>query len=229
MTDSSPTASIRDLFAQLRPGGVVQHRPVENLPGTDAHFFRVYQSWDYAPGRLDWTNKEQAFIGSRRVARDPLSDISVPKLTFDGPVADVVDFYDPNNELSFVSRSLIDLFEELDPGSLEVVETMIEARDGVVEYFAVLPSRVIEAIDVRRTEIVIRDLNLAGEFIPELTCPEGVVFDEAALADIQNFCDLDIGGWYWSATMLLAAEKRGVKGLYAKNISARKKRKFIRL
>jgi hypothetical protein len=189
----------------------------------EERFFQVWQNWDYRPGRIDWLNQRSAgdkpWMGTRETARTPLSTLATPDVRFKGPVRDVVDFYSAGSQVFFVSDRLFRLIEETDPGSLEHIGFELRAKDGAVPFQAVMPLRIVEAIDTQRTTAVVEDQDLAGWWFRTVRFPDGIVFDNDALAGVHSFSDLDAPGWYWSKDLIELAEQHGIRGLFAKSVA----------
>jgi hypothetical protein len=86
-----------------------------------------------------------------------------PWINCDG-YGDVVDFYGTGTRAYFISDDLFRLIEDVDPGSLEHVGFKVRAKDAELPFHAIMPSRIVEAIDTRRTTVAIKDEDYAGWF-----------------------------------------------------------------
>lgn len=192
-------------------------------PGEE-RYFRVWQNWDYRPGRLEWLNgrdgPDAPWLGTRRKARIPVSTLPQPDVKFKGPSKQVVDFFSTGSHAFFISDKLFRLIEKMDPGSLEHLPFELRAKDGALPFHAVMPRRALEAIDTRRTTVMIEDEPLATVFWRTVTFPEGVVFDNEALQGVASFSDVDALGWYWSKDLIAEAKSQGIRGLYADSVAA---------
>ena len=201
-------------------------------PGEE-RFFKVWQNWDYRPGRLTWVNGQLGELsprfGTRDTRRRALSAIPLPEVNFKGPSKQVVDFYSTGSQAFFISDKLFKLIESLDPGSLEHLEFKVRAKDGEMPFHAVMPIRVLEAIDPRRTTVRIEDEDLAGWYLRHTRFPEGIVFDNDVLRDVTTFSDMDAPGWYWSKELIEEAKSIGIRGLYADSQSRLTSREVARL
>jgi hypothetical protein len=126
-----------------------------------------------------------------------------------------VDFYSTGSHAFFISDKLFRLIESLDRGSLEHIEFGLRAKDGTLPFHAVMPLRVLEAIDPRRTTVRVEDEDLAGWYFRNVRFPEGIVFNNDALQGAATFSDIDAPGWYWSTELIAAAKSQNIRGLYA--------------
>ena len=126
-----------------------------------------------------------------------------------------MDLYSTSSDAFFISDKLFRLIEGMDPGSLEHIEFELRAKDGVLPFHAVMPSRVLEAIDTRRTTVRIEDEKLGGRYFRKVRFPEGIVFDNDVLQGVSSFSDLDSLGWYWSKDLIAEAKSQGIRGISA--------------
>jgi hypothetical protein len=218
---------------QVPAGGAHRFERSISDPGEE-RFFRVWQNWEYRPGRLEWLNGRDGldapWFGTRKKARIPVSTLPPPDAKFKGPSKQVVDFYSTGCDAFFISDKLFRLIEEMDPGSLEHVPFELRAADGLLPFQAVMPFRCLEAIDPCRTTVLIRDEPLSNNrFSRKVEFPEGIVFDNAVLEGVASFSDIDSAGWYWSKELLTEAKARGIRGLYADSIASEDRREVARL
>lgn len=201
-------------------------------PGEE-RYFQVWQSWDYGPGRLTWRNQPSMMDapspGSRRNARIPASGMVPPEIDFAGPASQVVDFYSTGTHAFLISDKLFRLIEAEDAGSLDHLAFDLVAQDGTLPFHAVMPSRLLDAVDPRRTTVQVRDEKLAEFFFRKVDFPEGVVFDNERLTGIASFSDLDVSGWFWSAGLIAAAKAHGIRGLYTRSVASPDGREVDRL
>jgi hypothetical protein len=200
-------------------------------PGEE-RFFQVWQNWDYRPGRLEWRNypgEDKPCLAARNLRARSVTTIPAPDTIFKGPSSHVVDFYGTGSGAFFISDSLLRLIEEVDPGSLERVDFRLRAKDGELPFHAVMPRRIVEAIDTRRTTVAIKDEDYAGWYFRTVRFPEGIFFDDEALRGAASFSDFDAPGWYWSKELLDLAARRGIRGLYARSVASPNGREVVRL
>jgi hypothetical protein len=199
----------------------------------EEHYFRVWQNWDYYPGRLHWLNNPSyeyaPWLGTRNTKRRSLTVMPLPDLVFKGPLKQVVDFYGTGNHAFFISGALFRLIEKIDPGSLEQIEIIIRAKDAELPFHAVMPKRVLEAVDPRRTSVLIEDQDLAGQYFRYVRFPDGITFDNTALEGVATFSDIDAGGWYWSKELIDLAKERGIRGFKAQSVTPKRPRTVARL
>ena len=175
------------------------------------------QNWDYFPERKEWLNypapSDEPWLGTRHKPRIPVSTLARPNVRFKGPSEQVVDLYSTSSDAFFISGKLFRLIAEMDPGSLEHLGFELRAKDGVLPFHAVMPSRVLEAIDTRRTTVRIEDEKLGSRYFRKVRFPEGIVFDNDVLQGVSSFTDLDAHGWYWSKDLIAEAKSRGIRGV----------------
>ena len=184
------------------------------------------QNWDYEPGRLTWHNQlpgEQApWFGSRNKARIPISVLPPPDLSFEGPAIDIVDFYSTGCHAFFLSDRLVELIEKLDPGSLDHRPTSIKTIEAVIPFRVAMPARNLAAVDTTRTNISIEDKKYATEWIRRVRFPQGIVFRNADLSEIQSLSDRDAFGWYWSRELIDLAKATGVRGVSTTSVLSKR-------
>lgn len=192
-------------------------------PGEE-RFFQVWQNWDYRPGGLSWRNQpsmmDAPWSGCRRTARIPVSRMVPPKVEFEGTASAIVDFYSTGTHAFLISDKLFRLIEAEDPGSLDHLAFDLVAKDGTLPFHAVMPSRLLEAVDPRRTTVHIKDEKLADTFSRRVAFPDGVIFDNERLASVASFSDLDVPGWFWSVDLIGAAQAHGIRGLYTRSVAS---------
>lgn len=210
--------TVEDLLKKV-PEGQTQlfERPLNDV--TEERFFSVHMSSEYGPGRLAWHNKppldSALWYGSRTIPRVPISTAPDPDVTFEGASKDIVDFYSiGGTHVAFISDRLFNLIEEMDPNSLERRPMAIRAKDAIVEFNMVMPSRNLEALDTNRTDILIQYESYGGQWFRTIKFPKGVVFRDHAIFDVHSFSDIDVRGWYWSRELIDAAKASGIRGLY---------------
>lgn len=224
--------TIAEMIEQVPQG----HRQVFGATvreGYQERFFLVRQSWDYDPARLEWRNspglQRSAWAGSRKMARRALTTLPQPDVSFEGRSKDVVDFYSGAVHAFFISDPLFQLIDGIDPGAVEHVPFLLRARDAEVPFHAVMPIRVVEAVDTRRTAVLIMDEGGDGIYFRRVLFPDGIVFDNEALQAAASFSDFDAPGWYWSKELIELAKARGIRGLYAQSVASSPAREAARL
>ena len=225
-------ASLDEMIDSVPPGGYQwfersNYEPYEEL------FFQVWQSWDGRPERMVWTNKPPfgmtPWLGNRAKPRIGLDAVQTPDLRFDGPSSDLVDFYSTGTHAFIVSDRLVQLIETIDPGSVYQVPLAVPTKDGEVQFYAVLPRRVIDALDPRRTTVQVSDTMYGTAFSRSVNFPEGIVLDNDCLKGIASFADTQTLGWYWSRQLIDLAKAEGIRGLYAKSVATYPAREVARL
>lgn len=158
-----------------------------------------------------------------------MSTLARPNVRFKGPSEQVVDLYSTGSHAFFISDKLFRLIEEMDSGSLEHLAFELRAKNGVLPFHAVMPRRVLEAIDTRRTTVRIEDKDLGGWYFRTVHFPEGIVFDNDVLHGVASFTDLDAHGWYWSKDLIAEAKSQGIRGVSADSPASAMRREIERL
>ncbi|WP_146151128.1 imm11 family protein [Allosphingosinicella deserti] len=221
--------TIREMFKGA-PEGQVSTFGMTIPDSGEESYYRVRQSFDYRPARLDWANRPSReaspWNGSRTTTRIPVAILPIPDVRFKGFSKDVVDFYHPDQDVFFISDALFRQIEQVDPASLEHVEFYVQAKDAKLPFHAVMPRRVIEAVDPRRTRVVIKDTSYGFRVVK---FPDGVVFKSNNLQGVASFSDIDAGGWYWSKDLVDIVQSRGVRGCYLQSVASVPPREVARL
>lgn len=216
--------TIEEMIRRVPEGEKRIFEPTRTDP-VEERFFEVRQNWDYSPGRITWHNwpsgQTKPWFGTRIKPRIPVSMLAPPDVTFKGSSKDVVDFYSTGNDAFFLSPRLVELIEDVDPGSLEHVAFSIRAKDAELPFHAVMPRRVIAAIDPQRTVVAVESEDRGGWYLMSVQFPDGIVFDNGTLQDAASFSDIDAPGWYWSKDLIELAKKRGIRGLFAESVFTR--------
>lgn len=223
--------TIREMIEQVPEGQAQTFERSIADPGEE-RYLQVSQNGDYFPERKEWLNYpspgDEPWFGTRAKARISVSTLARPNVRFKGPSDEVVDLYSTGSHAFFISDKLFRLIEEMDPGSLEHLGFELRANDGVLPFHAVMPSRVLEAIDTCRTTVRI-EFNNAGRHSPKVRFPLGIVFNNDLLQGVASFTDLDAHGWYWSKDLIAEAKSQGIRGLYATSPASGTRREVERL
>jgi hypothetical protein len=224
--------TIAEMIKQV-PEGQFQTFEASDVDPVEEHYFQVWQNWEHRPERLYWLNGRSGtsapWFGTRRSPRTPVNTLPPPDVQFKGPAKQVVDSYGTGSHAFFISDKLFQLIEEMDPGSLEHIEFGLRAKDGTLPFHAVMPLRNLEAIDPRRTTVLIKDRRLGDIYWREVEFPDGVVFNNETLRGVSSFSDVDISGWFWSKDLLARAKSQGIRGLYAISKASEKLNEVERL
>ena len=201
--------------------------------GGEERYFQVWQSWDYQPDRIAWSNypsfEVAPWLGPRTSPRMSPASLPQPEVRFNGSSKDVGDFYAVGTQVHFISEALFQLIDGIHPGSLEHVEFALRAKDSELPFRAVMPRRTLGAIDPRHTMIVLTDDVVAGKFVRRVRFGDSIIFNNEALAGVATFTDLDAPGWYWSMDLIERAKAQGIRGLYAQSLASSPTREVARL
>lgn len=210
--------TIREMIEQVPEGQAQTFERSIADPGEE-RYLKVSQNWNYRPERLEWLNypssEDAPWFGTRHKPRISVSTLARPNVRFKGPSEQVVDLYSSSSDAFFISDKLFRMIEGMDPGSLEHIGFELRAKDGVLPFHAVMPGRVLEAIDTRRTTVRIEDKKLASQYVRRVRFPGGIVFDNDVLQGVASFSDLDALGWYWSKDLIAEAKSQGIRGISA--------------
>lgn len=214
--------TIREMIEQAPEGQAQTFERSIADPGEE-RYLKVSQNWNYDPGRLEWLNypsfEDAPWFGTQRKPRISVSTLARPNVRFKGPSEQVVDLYSTGSHAFFISDKLFRMIEGMDPGSLEHIGFELRAKDGLLPFRAVMPSRVLEAIDTRRTTVLIKDEGVRF--------PEGIVFDNGVLQGVSSFADSDALGWYWSKDLIAEAKSQGIRGISAASPASAMMRRVV--
>lgn len=207
-------ATITDLLKNVAEGHN-QIFPPEIEGAIEDRFFTVSYGYDYGSPPI-WTNGpafgEGPFVGHRDKERISVTEFPNAKFAVDPEVRKLVDFYDGKSGYYLISEKLRRLIEELDPGSVDAVRIEFQEFEADQPYWMCMPTRVIEAVDTKRTQVSVLFEKYAGRWFRRVNFPDCVVFDHARLKDVSNFNDIDFIDWQWSRKLVEAAEGQGIIG-----------------
>ena len=130
----------------------------------------------------------------------------------------LADIYSWFGDFFLISNRLKDLIEEMDPGSLDCLETSSHDRDLDEPYWVCLPRRNLEAVDTTRTRLsVLHDeyeTSTGEPFFTQLVkIREGAVLDPEVTKDAHNFWEIDLHRWIWSRELVARAQNAGMLGI----------------
>ncbi len=179
-------------------------------------FLEVAYNWEYGTC-LSWENRppflEKPWLGSRVKPRIGLNNFEGSDLVYEGPKKALVDFYRTPSAAFVISDRLLDVFDMVDPGSLEVRRVEVQARDGRVPFNMVMPLRLIEAIDAGRCDVNCSAEQQGPRWLRRISFPRGGVIRNDIDTAIHNFAELDMCLWLWSIELFEKAKSAGVKGI----------------
>lgn len=209
--------TISDLLAEVPEGQSRTFRaPVS---GAKEHrYVEVSDSWS-SGAPVAWNNRpppgEGPWMGARPKPRIGLASIGEPDLSFRKNLDKLVDFYSTPGGAFIISQKLLDVIEDMDPGSLEISPAIIKAKNGKARYYFVMPVRNLSAVDVSKTDVIVEDELYHTTWIRRVKFPNGAIFDGARLKGMHNFSDIDAyNRWFWSQDLVDAAKAACVRGLY---------------
>ena len=213
----SKVLTIGEMLEQT-PEGVTRFFEAPIQGATESRFAFVAFNHEYSYP-IEWEEGLPFSDMPRIRARDcdgiSLAALPEPEIFATCRMNRLVDFYE-RNRMFLISNRLRDVFEQLDPGSLECRPVVIRAKDGVINFNLALPTRILEAVDLSRTDVRIKSTQVGKHWVKDVQFPNSVVFCDEELNEIHNFTDIDMPYWLWSRELIAAAKMAGVKGLYAK-------------
>lgn len=215
-----------ELIAQVPDGEKIVFEPTVSADRAKDRFLSVMHDYKYKPHLMEWTDPfggvGTPYPGSCFRAAVNLDAIEEYVLHYKGAPKGLVDFYSIALDMYVFSDRLISLFNEFDPASINSRPARVITRDGEIAYHAVQPARVIQAIDVEASRTSIQRVELIpGKFYQtQISFPDGPVFRQDIPADVHALKDWHFAySWYWSIELLKEAKKRGIRGLYAEQLS----------
>lgn len=133
-------------------------------------------------------------------------------------VKQLADIYSWFGDFFLISNRLKDLIEEMDPGSLDCLETTSHDRELDEPYWACLPRRNLEAVDTHKTKLnVIHNEyeTSTGEplFTQLVMIDDGAVLEPAVTKGAHHFWDIDLLRWIWSRELVARAHNAGMQGI----------------
>ncbi len=216
--------TIGDLLAEV-PEGQSRSFKADHSGAFENRFVEVAYNWEYGT-TPSWNNRpsllDLPWMGSRAKSRVGLDKIAEPNLTYKRPSAQLVDFYSTGTGATLISDRLLEVFERLDPGSLEIRKVVMNARDGQVPFNMVMPVRLLEAIDVSYCDVDVVAESLGPQWIQIINFPNGVIFDHFIDQYVQNFSDIDLRNrWFWSCEIFKKVKDCGIRGVVARSPGGR--------
>jgi hypothetical protein len=224
-----PPPTIPELIALVPPG---QERtfPRQIEPtGAEGRFRIVNSSFESGnkPYALKWAQAPEAWLRPRPATRGlsaiSLASVDDPQMKFDGRPSELADFYHVDVSLYVLSPKTFGVLKELDPAAVEsrpVKVKILDGAGGAELYWAVVPTRVLEATDLSRTSMVVKhDEFLPGQFNYKVHAADGYTLIDDVPSDVHAFVQDWSADWLWSEQLLAGCEAGGVTGLEARHPS----------
>lgn len=218
-------ADLSVLIDQTPPGGRVVHERVDNALEEPQRFVFVRRNFEYIDPAFTWNNAPEPTEIPRAPGRGlpgrPIDGLIKCELAFDGNADQLADFYPIAQGPFFVSGKLLDLMLRYDADAIDFRKEEVSTKDGVVDFFIVVPKRVIDGVDLDRTTVQVYDDNLAGTFVRRVKFPNGMVFSSAIPSEVHAFWDWHSKNWLWSREFFGACDQAGVRGVSGVKTDAR--------
>lgn len=128
------------------------------------------------------------------------------------------DLYSWFGDFFLISDRLRNLIEEMDPGSLDCLETPSHDRELDEPYWVCLPRRNLEAVDISKSDVrVIHNEYERADGTPFFTqmveVMRGAVLDPKVTKGALHFWEIDLHRWVWSRELVARAHHAGMKGV----------------
>ncbi|HYD72367.1 MAG TPA: DUF1629 domain-containing protein [Candidatus Binatia bacterium] len=122
-----------------------------------------------------------------------------------------------SSSMYLVSDALLNVLRRFDPDGFESALPRLSDADGeeMHGYTVVMPTRVIDAVDIMRTTVVVERHTRAPEIGPSYTLvryESGPDFRDDVVA--PTFVEEYRPGWYWRLEIVRAVVHAGIRGLY---------------
>jgi hypothetical protein len=188
-------------------------RTSDNMP--DGAYLEVYMNgyydWEYVP-ELELRDDEgpaprPATYLQRYI---PLSALQKGPVVFEGEEANLFDFY-ARNGWFFLSDRLHRFILDRDPHAIESAPYTVRARGSRLkhQYWAVIPSRILNALDPTSTDIEIHHKAMGDSSIKQLSFSGGCRFRESVTVGVPTFVDFYTRTWMWSDALFKEAKAEG--------------------
>lgn len=215
--------SIAEMLAALPPGEQRVYPPAVQPTDDHLRFFEVHHYGIGIPG-LYWadltTLPAKPFSGNRL---RPATGIDIGReyvAQLEGRAADIGDFYTTDSDVYFLSPRLVELIDSIDAGAIVHRPARVIAEDREIDFFAVMPARVIEAVDPQGTEVTINGTVFpSGKSFAKASFESDINFRSDIPPEVHAFRDPDLYFWHWSGSLLEMAKKQGMRGIYANQMT----------
>lgn len=216
-------STISELMRQV-PLGETRRFPAERTPANapDGAYLEVWMTGEYewdlmgapAPREEDDPKPTPAVYARISVPITALDDAPV---AFDGEEKDLVDFYTWGS-VFFLSDRLYRFLLDRDPGAMESkpIDVHIAGADAPLRFWAVIPARVLDALDPQSTNVEIEHKRVGDSSIRHVRFSGGCRFRADVTAGAPTFVDFYTRRWMWSDALIKdvkAAGFRNIRGL----------------
>ncbi len=211
--------TIEDLLALVPEGEARTFKAAVPFAGW-GRFVEVTYNWDYGDP-VAWHNRPAfemlPWTGCRAKGRIGLASLDQPRLTYDGDIRDLADFYSlAAGNAHVMSERLLAIIDAMDLQSLEVRPVIVQGRDGAADMNMVMSNRLIAAIDPEQCDVAIKWELFHTDWMRSVRFPAGVAFRSDIPDTTHHFHDLDLPArWLWSRELVARAKAAGVRGISA--------------
>lgn len=192
-------------------------RTPDNLP--DGAYLDVrmngYYDWEFVPepqlSDEDGPAPRPATYGLSYVS---LSALKNDPVIFDGKAAKLFDFYDRSGWF-FLSDRLYRFIRDRDPQAMESAPYSVRTRGSsqTHQYWAVIPSRVLSALDPASTDVEIEHKAMGDSSIKHVRFSGGCRFRESVTAGVPTFVDYYTRRWMWSDALFKEVKAGGFRNI----------------
>ncbi len=161
-------------------------------------------------GRSAWRKQDALPIDKNRPQIIKFGELNKTK--------ELSDIYDWFGDFFLISSRLKNFIEEMDPGSLDCLETSSHDRELEEPYWVCLPRRNLEAVDTTKTSLSVLHNEYetsTGEpcFTQLVMIRNGAFLDSTITKRAHNFWDVDLHAWIWSRELVARAHLAGMQGI----------------
>jgi hypothetical protein len=231
--------TVEDLKALTPKGETRVFSPSIEAGLAAASFYWVATSGEFLYTEPQWLNRPRTEERPRPsmwgLGPIALSEMAEPLITFNGTAKMLSDFYRMDTTLYMLSQRLTDLILERDRDFGETRPVRIRFADesgAPAEYYMLLPTRQVDAVDTSRTEVIVESKNVpkgSERFVTHVHFNKGFILRDDVLAEVQTFVEPHTHRWMWRPELLEAAGKVGAIGLYGEHPFDRAERTRFRL
>jgi len=207
------------LVEALPVGGKALYESVAAGAVTPQRFLALRRNFDYFKPRLLWENEpeweKKPCAPSRGRKFVDMNSLPSAELRFEGKPKQLADIYHLNDGALFISKKLLSIVLDMDPEALTWRQETLDVKGAPVEFFMVMPGRVLSAVDVDRTTIRIQDKPLADIYVRSVGFPADTFFQEDIDNSVHVFWDYEFKNWLWSRNLIEKCKYLGVRGVNA--------------
>jgi uncharacterized protein DUF1629 len=230
--------TVEDLKA-LVPKGESKLFPKRQAPPTGASaFYMINTTGEFLYALPDWLNRPDISQMPRGPGwlgdPIPLSGVEEPNLLFNDKHETPGDYYSMGSDTHLLSSRLANLTREVDPdfGELRAVKLAFASGRAPAECFMALPTRVIDAVDISRTDVHIESANVpegSDRYVVHVRYGKSFVLRDDELAGVQTFVEPHRRRWLWRRELFDRAKDAGCVGLRGVNPLSQKSSTDIRI